>query len=225
MPAPIAHNKFPIVVLASGEGTNFQAILDRSAGGDLPVRIKAVISDRSEARVLERARSAGIAAETCLAAQHQDRDHYDAALSSLIDKYQPALVVLAGFMRILGGQFVDHYRGRLLNIHPSLLPKYRGLHTHRRVLEAGEQEHGCSVHFVTRTLDGGPVIAQIKLKVIPGDSEDMLRARVQRQEHRLYPEVIGWFARGRLQLDDNHVVIDGKRLQAPVILPAQEHDL
>ncbi len=224
MHAPIAQNKFSIVVLASGEGTNFQAILDRAAGGDLPISIQAVISDRPKARVLDRARSAGIDAETCLPAQRQDRDHYDAALSWQIDKYQPALVVLAGFMRILGGQFVDHYRGRLLNIHPSLLPNYRGLRTHRRVLQAGEQEHGCSVHFDTRTLDGGPVIAQIKLQVTPDDSEDTLRARVLRQEHRLYPEVIGRFAHGRLRLDDSHVVMDGKRLQAPVMLPAQEQN-
>ena len=224
MPAPNPQDKLAVVVLASGEGTNLQAILDCAATGELPVKVNAVISDRSGAPALQCARRADAAAQICAAADYPEREHYDAALSRHIDQYKPGLVVLAGFMRILGGHFVDHYRGRLLNIHPSLLPKYRGLHTHHRVLAAGDREHGCSVHFVTRTLDGGPVIAQIKVKVMPGDSEDSLRARVLRQEHRLYPEVIGWFARGRLRLDDSHVVLDGKRLQSPVMLPAQEQD-
>jgi len=224
MPAPIAHNNLPIVVLASGEGTNLQAILDSCANGTLPVTMKAVISDRSQARALTRARSAGVAAEICLPTGYADREQYDAMLIKLIDSYKPGLVVLAGFMRILSDSFVQHFHERLLNIHPSLLPKYRGLHTHRRVLKAGEQEHGCSVHFVTQTLDGGPVVAQIKVMVQPGDTEASLRMRVQRQEHRLYPEVIGWFARGRLQLDGEHMLLDGLRLQAPVMLPALEHD-
>jgi len=223
MPAPTAHSDLPIVLLASGEGTNLQAILDNCANGSLSVTVAAVISDRSQARALTRARAAGVAAETCLPAEHPDREQYDAALIKLIDRHKPSLVVLAGFMRILSDHFVQHFRGRLLNIHPSLLPKYPGLHTHRRVLEAAEREHGCSVHFVTETLDSGPVIAQMKVTVQPDDTEAALRARVQRQEHRLYPEVIGWFARGRLQLDDEQVVLDGRRLQTPVILPAQEH--
>lgn len=224
MPTHTAHSDLPMVVLASGEGTNLQAILDNSANGSLPVTVAAVISDRSQARALTRARAAGVAAETCLPAEYPDRKQFDAALIRLIDRHSPGLVVLAGFMRILSDHFVRHYRGRLLNIHPSLLPKYRGLHTHRRVLAGGEREHGCSVHFVSETLDGGPLIAQTKVIVRPDDTEAALRARVQRQEHRLYPEVIGWFARGRLQLDDEHVILDGKRLQAPVMLPAQEHN-
>ncbi|HVC27942.1 MAG TPA: phosphoribosylglycinamide formyltransferase [Gammaproteobacteria bacterium] len=212
----------PIVVLASGEGTNLQAILDNCANDSLPVILKAVISDRPRNHALTRARSAGVAAETCLPADYADREQYDAALIKCIDHYKPRLVVLAGFMRIFGDNFVQHYRGCLLNIHPSLLPKHRGLQTHRRVLEAAEQEHGCSVHFVTRKLDGGPVIAQIKVRVQPQDTEASLRERVLRQEHRLYPEVIGWFARGRLRLDDSHVILDGEHLQAPINLPAEE---
>lgn len=223
MPAPTAHSNLHIVVLASGEGTNLQAILDRSNNGSLPVTVQAVISDRSHTHALTRARSAGVTAETNLPADNPDREQYDAALIKLIDRYKPRLVVLAGFMRILSDNFVQHFHSRLLNIHPSLLPKYRGLHTHRRVLEAADQEHGCSVHFVTQTLDGGPVIAQIKVRVRPGDTEASLRARVLRQEHQLYPEVIDWFARGRLRLDDQYVILDGRRLQAPIMLPAQEH--
>lgn len=223
MPAPTAHNKLPIVVLASGEGTNLQAILDKYAEDDLPVSVKAVISDRPQAPVLTRARNACVAAETCVPTDYADREHYDAALTKLIDRYKPALVVLAGFMRILGDNFVQDFHGRLLNIHPSLLPKYRGLHTHRRVLQAAEREHGCSVHFVTQMLDGGPLIAQVKVRVQPGDTEASLRARVLRQEHCLYPEVIGWFASGRLRLDDKQVILDGHRLQAPIMLPAKEH--
>jgi phosphoribosylglycinamide formyltransferase 1 len=220
MPAPTAHSKMPIVVLASGEGTNLQAILDKCADGTLSVSVIAVISDRPQAPALSRARSAGVTAETCPTADYPDREQYDTALLKQIDRYKPDLVVLAGFMRILGDNFVQHFHGRLLNIHPSLLPKYRGLHTHRRVLAAAEREHGCSVHFVTQTLDGGPVVAQIKVSVQPGDTEGSLRARVQQQEHRLYPEVIGWFATGRLRLDDEQVILDGQRLQTPIKLPA-----
>jgi len=222
MPAPTAHSKLPIVVLASGEGTNLQAILDKCADGTLPVSVMAVISDRPQAHALTRARSAGVTAETCAPTDYPDREQYDTALLKRIDRYKPGLVVLAGFMRILGDNFVQHFHDRLLNIHPSLLPKYRGLHTHQRVLSAAEREHGCSVHFVTQTLDGGPVVAQIKVSVRPGDSENSLRTRVQHQEHRLYPEVIGWFATGRLQLDDEQVILDGQRLQAPSELPVQE---
>ncbi|MGA9853671.1 MAG: phosphoribosylglycinamide formyltransferase [Gammaproteobacteria bacterium] len=222
MLAPFAHSNLSIVVLASGEGTNLQAILDKSVEGTLPVTVKAVISDRTHTHALTRARSAGVAAEICMPNDYPDREQYDAALIKLIDRYKPGLVVLAGFMRILSDIFVQHFHGHLLNIHPSLLPKYRRLHTHRRVLEAAEQEHGCSVHFVSRTLDGGPVIAQIKVRVRPSDTEASLRARVLRQEHRLYPEVIGWFARGHLWLDDGQVVVDGKHLHTPIVLPAEE---
>jgi phosphoribosylglycinamide formyltransferase 1 len=224
MPLSGAHSNLAVVLLASGEGTNSQAIMDRSANGSLPVTVKAIISDRHGAHALERARDAGVAAELCLPSKYTARAQYDAALAAQIDRYRPGLVVLAGFMRILGADFVRRYYGNLLNIHPSLLPKYRGLHTHRRVLQASEREHGCSVHFVTATLDGGPVIAQVKVSVRPGDTESSLRARVLRQEHWLYPEVIGWFARGRLRLDAEQVIVDGKPLRDPVILPAQENN-
>lgn len=213
-PAPL-----PLVILISGEGTNLQAILDQCAQGTLPARVSAVISNRAEARGLQRAAAAAIPTHVLLPAEYADREQYDAALTEVIDRHTPGLVVLAGFLRILSDAFVHHYRGRLLNIHPSLLPKYRGLHTHRRVLEAGEREHGCSVHFVTEELDGGPVIAQAKVPVRPDDTEATLRARVQEQEHRLYPEVIGWCAAGRLRLQDGHVLRDGKLVNSMDIQP------
>ncbi|MHB8424800.1 MAG: phosphoribosylglycinamide formyltransferase [Gammaproteobacteria bacterium] len=213
-PAPL-----PLVVLISGAGTNLQAILDQCAQGTLPASVSAVISNRAEARGLQRAAAAAIPTHVLLPAEYADREQYDAALMEVIDRHTPGLVVLAGFLRILSDAFVRHYRGRLLNIHPSLLPKYRGLHTHRRVLEAGEREHGCSVHFVTGELDGGPVIAQAKVPVRPDDTEASLRARVQEQEHRLYPEVIGWFAAGRLRLQDGRVLRDGKLVSSMDIRP------
>ncbi|MGH8397698.1 MAG: phosphoribosylglycinamide formyltransferase [Gammaproteobacteria bacterium] len=211
----------PLVVLISGEGTNLQAILDQCTQGTLPASVRAVISNRADAPGLHRAVAANIPVHVILAAANTDRDEYDAALITIIERYAPKLVLLAGFMRILSNGFVQHHRGRLLNIHPALLPKYKGVHTHRRVLEAHDKEHGCSVHFVTEELDNGPVIAQIKVQVRPGDTEASLRARVLQQEHRLYPEVIGWFARRQLHLDDVQAVVDGKHLTAPIILPAQ----
>ena len=137
-------------------------------------------------------------------------------------RYRPKLIVLAGFMRILGPAFVREFAGRVLNIHPSLLPAYRGLHTHRRVLAEGQSEHGCSVHFVTDELDGGPVILQARVPVLPGDSEETLSARVQVQEHRIYPMVIEWYASGRLQWRDNQAWFDGKPLLAPIMLDQSE---
>lgn len=212
----------PLVVLISGEGTNLQAVYDACAHGAMPADVRAVISSRADAPGLHRAIVAGIPVHAVLAAHNTPREDYDDGLAAIIGRYPPGLVLLAGFMRILSGRFVQHLHGRLLNIHPSLLPKYQGLHTHRRVLEDNEQEHGCSVHFVTEKLDGGPVIAQIKVPVRPDDTAASLRARVQRQEHRLYPEVISWFAGGRLQLDGEHVILDGRHLRTPVQLPAQE---
>ena len=207
----------PVVVLVSGYGSNLQAILDRAATGAIPVAVRAVVSDRPQAQALERARAAGIAVETVTAAEHPDRQEYDASLMRAVDRHAPALVALAGFMRILSPAFVRRYEGRLLNVHPSLLPKYRGLHTHRRALEAGDRVHGCSVHFVSEELDGGAVVAQAEVPVRPGDDEMSLRSRVQQQEHRLYPDVIGWYGAGRLRLEGQRPLLDGVPLTVPRI--------
>jgi phosphoribosylglycinamide formyltransferase-1 len=205
----------PVVVLVSGHGSNLQAILDQAA--DLNVQVRAVISDRPEAQALERARRAGVPAEVVSPKAYPDRQAYDAALTAAVEAHAPRLVVLAGFMRILGPGFVRRYTGRLLNIHPSLLPKYRGLHTHRAALEAGDTRHGCSVHFVTDELDAGAVIAQATVPVLKNDDEATLRVRVQGVEHVIYPEVIGWFAAGRLGLEGGRVVLDGTPLDTPKI--------
>ena len=206
----------PIVVLISGNGTNLQAVIDAASRGELPAEIRAVISNRPQALGLERARRAGIPALVVDHTLYPDRDGFDAALQAAIDRCRPALVVLAGFMRILTPAFVRHYQGRMLNIHPSLLPAFRGLDTHRRALAAGVTEHGVSIHFVTDELDGGPVIIQKKIPILPGDNAAKLAARVQEEEHRLYPRVIRWFAQDRLKLHDNRIMFDGKPLTAPL---------
>ena len=206
----------PVVVLVSGSGSNLQALIDGQRAGKLPIVIRAVISNRGDAYGLERARAAGITTETLDHREFPDRESYDASLQQRIDAHEPRLVVLAGFMRILTDGLVEHFRGRMLNIHPSLLPAFRGLHTHRRALEAGHERHGCSVHFVTPALDAGPLIAQGVVPVHPDDTEERLAARVQQQEHRVYPLTVRWFAEGRLRLDGDTAVLDGRPLEAPV---------
>lgn len=206
----------PIVVLISGNGTNLQALIDAASRGDLPAEIRAVISNRPQAFGLERARRAGIPALVVDHTLYPDRGSFDAALQAAIDSYRPALVVLAGFMRILTPAFVRHFHGKMLNIHPSLLPAFRGLDTHRRALAAGVAEHGVSIHFVTDELDGGPVIIQKKIPILPGDDAAKLAARVQEEEHRLYPRVIRWLAEGRLKLHNNRIMFDGSPLTAPL---------
>lgn len=208
----------PIVVLISGGGTNLQSIID-AARDDLPVAIRAVISSRAGAFGLERAHRAGIHTEVLDPGGYPDRERYDAALADLIDRFQPGLVVLAGFMRILTPALVRRYQGRLMNIHPSLLPKYRGLNTHARALEAGEAEHGASVHFVTPELDSGPVIIQARVPVHPGDDAETLAARVLEQEHRIYPQAIRWFAEGRLELRDGVAYLDGEPVRESAAAP------
>ncbi|UPQ84112.1 phosphoribosylglycinamide formyltransferase [Pseudomonas knackmussii] len=196
-----------VVVLISGSGSNLQALID-SLGEDNPARICSVVSNRAEAFGLQRAHAAGIATDVV---QHKDfanREAFDAALMEIIDTYQPQLVVLAGFMRILTPGFVRHYQGRLLNIHPSLLPKYKGLDTHRRALEAGDHEHGCSVHFVTEELDGGPVAIQAAFTVEPDENVDSLTGRVHAAEHIIYPLAVRWFAEGRLRLAEQGAMLD-----------------
>ncbi|SCZ62827.1 phosphoribosylglycinamide formyltransferase [Thiohalomonas denitrificans] len=204
--------KLPIVVLISGGGTNLQSIIDAVREG-LPVEIRAVISNRADAFGLERARRAGIPTEVVEHRQFADRESYDAALMECIDRFQPGLVVLAGFMRILSNDFVRHYHGRMLNIHPSLLPRHRGLNTHSRCLDAGDTEHGASVHFVTPELDAGPIILQARVPVEPDDSPETLASRVLAQEHRIYPQAIRWYAEGRLKLKNGHALLDGEPVQ------------
>jgi len=203
-----------VVVLLSGTGSNLQALIDSTRTGDSPVRIAAVISNRSDAYGLQRARDAGIETRSLDHKAFEGREAFDSALVELIDAFNPQLVVLAGFMRILSAGFVRHYEGRLLNIHPSLLPKYKGMHTHQRALDAGDNEHGCSVHFVTEELDGGPLVVQAVVPVESDDSAQILAQRVHTQEHRIYPLAVRWFAEGRLILGDQGALLDGQLLAA-----------
>ncbi|MCG5500632.1 phosphoribosylglycinamide formyltransferase [Ectothiorhodospira lacustris] len=207
-----------IVVLISGSGTNLQALIDAVADGRVHGEIRAVISNQPEVTGLDRARRAGIPAQVINHRDFSDRSGFDQALMAAIDRHQPELVVLAGFMRVLTPAFVEHYDGHLINIHPSLLPDFRGLHTHERALEAGVQQHGCSIHFVNTELDGGPVILQARVPVLIDDTPQTLAARVQQQEHRAYPQVVQWFCQGRLTLRNGQVWLDEQPLQAPLQL-------
>jgi phosphoribosylglycinamide formyltransferase-1 len=202
--------RFPVVILISGRGTNLQAIVDEMRAGKLSIDLRAVISSNPGAAGLARARAAGLRTETVDHRTYPTRADFDQALIAAIDAHAPKLVALAGFMRILGRDFIEHYRGRLINIHPSLLPKYPGLGTHARVLAAGETRHGASVHFVTPDVDAGPVILQAAVPVLPDDTSETLAERVLQEEHRIYPLAIGWFAEGRLVLRDGRALLDGK---------------
>ena len=213
--------RLPIVILISGRGSNMRVIAELAAKGELPVVVCAVISDRADAEGLVTAAAMGIPALTLSPRSYADRASYDTALADLVKQYQPGLIVLAGFMRILTTNFIGPFADRILNIHPSLLPKYRGLHTHQRALQAGDALHGVSVHFVTEELDGGPTIIQACVDVRADDTESSLSARVQRQEHRIYRQAIEWFARGRLELRNDRVWLDGKPLDAPVMMDAR----
>jgi phosphoribosylglycinamide formyltransferase 1 len=210
--------RLPVVVLLSGAGTNFAAIAEAASDGRVPIALRAVVSDRPAAQGLVRARALGIAAEAVAADGYAGREAHDAAVAARTDEYAPGLVVLAGYMRILSPPFVARYAGRLLNLHPSLLPALRGLDTHRRALASGSAWHGCSVHFVSDELDGGPLVAQARVPVNPGDTAADLAARVQAREHSLYPRVIGWFATGRLRCEGGRVFLDGRPLASPVLL-------
>ena len=211
-----------IVILISGRGSNMEALIAARDAGQLPVNIAAVISNRPDALGLETAARAGITAHFIDHKAFAGRESFDAALAECIDGFAPDLVVLAGFMRILSDGFVRHYAGRLVNIHPSLLPSFPGLHTHRRALEEGVRIHGCTVHFVTPTLDHGPVIIQAAVPVLDRDDEASLAARVLRQEHRIYPQAVRWFAEDRLHLENGRVrlaaeLADGAVLIAPEV--------
>jgi len=217
----LAASPLPAVILISGRGSNLQAIIDAIAEGTLPVDIRAVISNRPEATGLQTAKQAGITTAVADHTLYKDRQTFDQALQACIDQHKPALVILAGFMRILSTDFVAHYRGRLLNIHPSLLPDFPGLNTHQRALDAGRNVHGASVHFVTAEVDGGPVVLQARVPVQVHDTADSLAARVLKQEHQLYPLAIRWFAEQRLTLSETgQALLDGAILTEPRQLSA-----
>ncbi|HAM76111.1 MAG TPA: phosphoribosylglycinamide formyltransferase, partial [Alcanivorax sp.] len=203
-----------LAVLISGTGSNLQAILDAIDAGELPARVSLVLSNKAGAAGLARAERAGVPAQAIDHRGFPDRASFDQAMIERIDAHGADTVVLAGFMRILSPGFVRHYQGRLINIHPSLLPKYPGLNTHARALEAGDREHGCSLHFVTDELDGGPLIAQARFPVAANDTAETLSEKVQAREHRLYPQVLRWRAQQRLQMTDQGVELDGERLPA-----------
>lgn len=206
------------VVLVSGSGSNLQAIIDHTQSGSLGIQLTGVISDRPGVLALERARRASIPALTIDHAQAGSSAAFQQQLGTALAELDPQLVVLAGFMRILSPAVVSAWEGRMLNVHPSLLPKYPGLHTYRRALEAGDSVHGSTVHFVIPELDAGPGILQYRVRIRPGDNEDSLRARVQQGEYLIYPRAIAWFAAGRLALKDGSTWLDGERLGAPVVV-------
>jgi phosphoribosylglycinamide formyltransferase-1 len=208
-----------LVVPISGRGSNLQAIIDAIGRGKLPAVTRAVISNRADAYGLERARLAGVPTEVLDHTRYSSRVEYDRALATLIDHYAPDAVVLAGFMRILGPEFVARYRGRLFNIHPSLLPELPGLDTHRRALQAGRREHGASVHFVTDEVDGGPVLIQASVPVHLDDTAETLADRVLAKEHILYPTALRWYAEGRVKLEGDTIYFDGTPLETPMKLP------
>lgn len=201
-----------VVVLISGNGSNLQALIDGWKAGNLPVELAAVISNRPGVKGLERAELAGIETRVLDHTHFSGREEFDAALKKEIDQFTPNLVVLAGFMRILTADFTRHYLGRMLNIHPSLLPKHQGLHTHERVLAAGDKEHGVTVHFVTAELDGGPAVLQARVPVAADDNAATLARRIQAQEHQIYPLAVKWFAQGRLTMNNGQALLDGEPL-------------
>jgi phosphoribosylglycinamide formyltransferase-1 len=210
-----------IVILISGRGSNMLALLAAVAAGELPLRVAAVISNRADAAGLASARAAGVATAVVDHRAHTDRAAFDAALAAQIDAFAPDLVVLAGFMRILGDDFVRHYSGRMVNIHPSLLPSFPGLDTHRRALAEGVRIHGCSVHFVTPALDHGPIIVQAAVPVVDGDDAASLAARVLAAEHRIFALALRWWSEGRLHVDNGCVRIDQSAVAAaPALLIA-----
>ncbi|MFT5759052.1 MAG: phosphoribosylglycinamide formyltransferase-1 [Alteromonadaceae bacterium] len=203
-----------IVVLISGGGTNLQAIIDACKALDYPGEVVGVISNVADAYGLTRAENSAIPAITLSHKAYDSRENYDIALIKEIDQFSPDVVVLAGFMRILTANFVQHYCGKLLNIHPSLLPKYQGLNTHQRAIDAGDKEHGVSVHFVTEELDGGPVILQAKVPIFEGDVASDLADRVHEQEHRIYPLVVKWCCLKRAVMNNDQVLLDNKVIPA-----------
>jgi phosphoribosylglycinamide formyltransferase-1 len=207
----------PTAILISGSGTNLQSFIDQVAAGELDLDLRIVFSNNPDAFGLQRARKAGIPTE-CF--EHRDfptRELFDRAVAGILDIYEPELIILAGFMRILSPWFVKHYEGRILNIHPALLPRYPGLNTHQRVLDAGDEWHGSTVHFVTEELDGGPRIFQGRLRVDPAETADELQHRVQAIEHRIYPEAAGLVGSGRVVFRDGKTWLDGRVAAEPIV--------
>tara|TARA_R110002110_G_scaffold110071_4_gene274392 strand:- start:15780 stop:16490 length:711 start_codon:yes stop_codon:yes gene_type:complete len=212
MPPLVAGGR--IAILISGRGSNMSAFLDACDRGDLPARVCLVLSNRADAEGLATARQAGIETACIAHGDYPDREAFDAALVRRLRQAQPDLVVLAGFMRILTPVFITPFAGRLLNIHPSLLPKYPGLHTHQRALDAGDDEAGSTVHFVTPELDGGPPVLQARVSILPGDTADSLARRVVAVEHEIYPLAALWFLQGRLTLNEQGAFLDGQKIPA-----------
>jgi len=207
-----------LVILVSGGGSNLQSLIDGCASGEINASVSAVISNNPDAGGLARAAKAGIPNVAIDHRTFDSRESFDQALSELIDSFSPDLVILAGFMRILTAQFVTHYLGRIMNIHPSLLPAYPGLHTHRRAIEAGDQQAGATVHFVTPELDGGPSIIQAQVEIDSSDNEDSLASKVLGFEHKIYPEAVKWFCDNRLVMENNQVKIDNSLISESGII-------
>jgi phosphoribosylglycinamide formyltransferase-1 len=210
-----AATRLSLAILISGRGSNMEALASACASGALAARVAVVIADRGSAAGLDAARARGL--ETAALAHRGDRGAFERELGATLERHRPDAVALAGFMRVLSAEFVARYLGRMFNIHPSLLPEYRGLDTHRRVLAAGDAVHGASVHFVTPELDAGPVVLQSQVAVEPADTEAILAARVLATEHVIYPRALGWFADGRLAWRDGAAWLDGRRLMTPVV--------
>lgn len=204
-------------VLISGSGTNLQAFIDAVSHGSLRLDLSVVLSNKPDAFGIVRARDAGIPTACIEHGHYADRESFDRAVAAKLDEWQPDLLILAGFMRILSAAFVDHYAGRVLNIHPALLPAYPGLDTHQRVLDAGDEWHGSTVHFVTEELDGGPRILQGRLPVVAGESSGQLAARVQTIEHQIYPRAAGWVGEGRVEFREGRTWIDGTVADEPIV--------
>ena len=217
MKAAVNERRCRTAILISGSGTNLQAFIDRQRDGELDAELVAVASNRADAYGLQRAAEAGIDTLCIRHRDFDDREAFDRALAAELERYEPDLLVLAGFMRILSPWFVQRFEGRILNIHPALLPKYPGLDTHARAIAAGDTHHGSTVHFVTDELDGGPRILAGRLEIDAADTADSLQSRVQHLEHRIFPLAAQWFAEGRLQYRDGEAWLDGKRLAEPVI--------
>jgi phosphoribosylglycinamide formyltransferase-1 len=217
-----AATKLSVVVLISGQGSNLQALIDQAA--DLGYVITGVISNRPDAQGLVRAQQASIRRAVIDHRTYVSRESFEADLAKAVDNFSPDLIVLAGFMRVLTAGFVQRYEGKMINIHPSLLPAHRGLHTHRQALAAGDKWHGCSVHYVTAELDGGPVIIQSRLPINPDDTEETLQKRIQYLEHRIYPLCLGWIAAGRLSWCQGVPRMDNQALTKPVMIEPKVGD-
>jgi phosphoribosylglycinamide formyltransferase-1 len=219
MPKKASTNR--IAVLVSGGGSNLQSIIDNVHESDIAAEICCVISNRKQVYALDRARLANIPTAVIESNAYDERRLFEQALLAQLEQHQADVVVMAGFMRVLSAEFIQHYTGRILNIHPSLLPEFTGLHTHQRALAAGKKRHGCSVHFASAELDGGPIIMRAEVAVLSDDNEETLAQRVLLQEHKIYPLCVQWLCEGKVKLDDNEIFYCDEKLMEP--LTWQEH--